>query len=495
LPAVTGNYTAQLTVKDTVSGLYTTAEFVVYVGSGTTGTVSPTFSAVGAMQVATGSNAVIPISASRPFGATNNTLHLNISGLPGMINVENYDATYLRLSANILWTAPSLPGVYVLTAEVGDLDGANTLVQIPIVVYQVPIINVTSPTSGALLSTGTTKTVSWNFTGTATNFNISLINSAGTPTTIANLIVNATSSYSYNWAISSALTQGNYTLKVCGTLSGQNICKQVPIFILKPLARQYPSGGETLQMDKSHLISWTGGLPSWYVKVELLNSSNQLIQTLISSTLNDGSELLKINFTNSFSPSTNYVIRITCTNCAAGTPGAAVDTGTFKLSRPANLVLNGSIEGDKYNGWKGWTSYEKWINTEPAADGVAFAKLMVGNVARSISQDSNIAISQGKSYRATAAIKTLNVSTGNPAYAVVQWRNSSGGLLSNVVTPVFGTTTGTTSGWMRISTPPLTPPLNAYKASIAVLTAGSVSGAPVGTGEASFDDITFWEVQ
>jgi hypothetical protein len=141
---IPGQYTAQVTAQDLVSGNIVTGEFLVVVQPGNGGSLfntSATIAPIGVQQVAPGGTLTIPVSASRPNAIANSSttdptppyLMLNINGLP-TATLTNLNGSITNVSGVVRWTAPTTPGVYMLDIVVSDAYGANTIVEVPVVV-------------------------------------------------------------------------------------------------------------------------------------------------------------------------------------------------------------------------------------------------------------------------------------------------------------------------------------------------------------------------
>ena len=176
----------------------------------------------------------------------------------------------------------------------------------------VPSFTVVSPGGGENWTRGAIQTIKWNSTESpGTYVKIELLK-PGKPN---QLIISSTlNDGSHPWLIPAVQAPGtDYKVKITSTInasnndtSDNNFTIPIPSFTVVS-----PNGGENWTRGTTRFINWTSTEnPKGYVKIELLKSGI-LSRTIVTSTLNDGSQTWTIPATQA--SGTDYKIRISST--------------------------------------------------------------------------------------------------------------------------------------------------------------------------------------
>ena len=184
-------------------------------------------------------------------------------------------------------------------------------------------LTVVSPNGREKWERGTTHAIRWKYTGSpGTNVTIELLKNGVLNRTITpSTSVGTSGSGSYNWLINSTQTLGSdYKIRITSTTNLAYNDTSDSNFTISPISSitvVSPNNGENWTRGTTKTINWTStGNPGAYVKIELLKAGVWK-STIISSTLNDGSNPWLIPVT--LTPGTDYKVRITSTTNAAYT--------------------------------------------------------------------------------------------------------------------------------------------------------------------------------
>ncbi len=138
----------------------------------------------------------------------------------------------------------------------------------------------------------------------------------------------------------------------------------------------FPNGGENWTRGTTHMIKWTStGSPGAYVKIELLKAGVWK-STIISSTLNDGSNPWLIPVT--LTPGNDYKVKITSTTNAAYTD---ISDNNFTIPVPSITVVSPNAS-EKW--MRGTTQTIKWNSSGSPRSYVKIELLKGGNFSRTI---------------------------------------------------------------------------------------------------------------
>jgi len=156
-----------------------------------------------------------------------------------------------------------------------------------------PTITVTSPNGGEIWQRGTTRTVSWSYTGSpGTMVKIALLKGGiEVGTIISSTSIGNSGTGSYTWSISSSGSTGSdYKVSVQSISqptvkdSSNNYFTLTSATTTPTITVTSPNGGETWQRGTSKTITWSyTGNPGSTVKIVLLKSGAE-VGTIIAST-------------------------------------------------------------------------------------------------------------------------------------------------------------------------------------------------------------------
>ncbi|MDD1674868.1 MAG: GPI anchored serine-threonine rich family protein, partial [Methanomicrobiales archaeon] len=158
---------------------------------------------------------------------------------------------------------------------------------------------------------------------------------------------------SFSWTISTALAAGSdYRIRITSTTNAAITDLSNAYFTIGSpptgtLTVTSPNGGEVWAPGSNHAITWTSsGTVGSYVKMEVLKGST-VVQTLSSSTPNDGSYSWTIS--TGLTSGSDYRIRITSTTNAAIT-----DISNAYFSIGSTPPPSGTITVTSPNGGQSW---------------------------------------------------------------------------------------------------------------------------------------------
>jgi lysophospholipase L1-like esterase len=166
-----------------------------------------------------------------------------------------------------------------------DTSAHFTLIGLP-----PPSITVASPNGGESWSAGSTRTISWTYTGSPGSYvRILLYKGSSLNRTIASYArIGSNGNGSYNWAIPSNQAAGSdYSIRVTSTSSSlYTDASNSQFTIVGPLPPSItvasPNGGESWSAGSTRTISWTyTGSPGSYVRI-LLYKGSSLNRTIAS---------------------------------------------------------------------------------------------------------------------------------------------------------------------------------------------------------------------
>jgi hypothetical protein len=186
------------------------------------------------------------------------------------------------------WTIPNTPSGICLV-KVSDTAGPTSDVSDTVfTIAEQRTVTVTSPNGGENWDEGTTRTITWTYTGTIANVDIDYSTNGGTSW---NSIVSSTpNTGSYNWAIP-AVESANCLVRVSDTETTAsdssdavfNMWKQPSITVTAP------NGGETWKRFTTQTITWTNTGNIQDVKIQYSQNAGGYWEDIVSSTPNNGS--------------------------------------------------------------------------------------------------------------------------------------------------------------------------------------------------------------
>jgi len=190
-------------------------------------------------------------------------------------------------------------------------------------------ITITSPNGGETWTAGTSKTITWSYTGSpGSTVKIEFLKGGVPFTTIASVPIGSGGKGSYTYSIWSGRTPGaDYKVRIQSTSQPTildmsdnyfTITSPLPTTTTTPsITITSPNGGESWVRGSGHPITWTtAGSTGSYVKIEVLKAG-VVAQTLSPSTPNNGTFSWTIS--SGLATGSDYRIRITSTSNSAYT--------------------------------------------------------------------------------------------------------------------------------------------------------------------------------
>ncbi len=225
-----------------------------------------------------------------------------------------------------------------------------------------PSMTVTSPNGGETWQKGSTRNITWSFTGDpGSNVKIQLYRRGSLNSTIASSVSTGSSGQgSYAWTIPGSLVEEQtYTVKI-SSLENSSISDASNSYFtiatseLPGLKLTSPNGGETWLSGTTHRLEWNySGNPGSYVTLQLFNKGNYS-RSVVSSTPVGYGERGSYDWTipTTIEPGSNYTIKIVSTaypDCYDSS------NGYFTINGAALPVINVvSPNGDET--WQAGTS-------------------------------------------------------------------------------------------------------------------------------------------
>ena len=220
------------------------------------------------------------------------------------------------------WTIPAnqTPGTDY-RIRVTSTNGAYTDTSDSDFTIAAPTITVVSPNGGETLTTGTTQTIRWSYTGNPGSYvKIELLKGGAVNRIIRSFAWKGSGENgSYNWHIPSTLVPGSdYQIRVTSTTyGGCTYTSDSDFTIAAPTVTVVsPNGGETLTAGATQTIRWTyHGNPGSYVKIELLKGGvvNRTIKSFVWKGT-DGTGSFNWRIPANQAAGTDYSIRVTSTS-------------------------------------------------------------------------------------------------------------------------------------------------------------------------------------
>jgi subtilisin family serine protease len=255
------------------------------------------------------------------------------------------------------WTVPDAPSGNCLI-RVSETDGDPSDVSDAVfTIYQGAAITVTSPNGGENWQAGSSHNITWTSTGTVGNVKIQYSTNNGSSWT--DVAASTANDGSYNWTVPE-VPSTNCLVRI-SEVDGEpvdvsnavfSICSQPTITVTSP------NGGEVLEVDSSHHITWTTTETVGDVKIECSTNNGSVWRTIAASTANDGS----YNWTVPDTPSANCLVRV---SEADGTP-ADVNDAVFAIVLPPSLTVTSPNGGEN---WQVGTAHNiTWDSTGPVGN-------------------------------------------------------------------------------------------------------------------------------
>ena len=221
-------------------------------------------------------------------------------------------------------------------------------------------ITITSPNGGETWTAGTSKTITWSYTGSpGSTVKVEFLK-GGVPITLADSVpVGSGGKGSFTYSIWSGQTPGtDYKVRIQSTSQPAiqdvsdnyfTITSPTTITTTPSITVTSPNGGESWVQGSGHTITWTtAGSAGSYVKIELLKAG-VVTQTVSASTPNNGAFSWTIS--SGLATGSDYRIRITSTSNSAYTD---LSNSTFSIT-PGTTTP--SITVTSPNGGEVWYKY------------------------------------------------------------------------------------------------------------------------------------------
>jgi hypothetical protein len=249
-----------------------------------------------------------------------------------------------------------------------------------------PSITVTSPNSGVSWTRGSSHIINWSSSGdVGTNVKMEVLKAGVVVQTLSSSTPN---DGTYSWTISTGLITGSdYRIRITSTTNAAiSNTSSIPFAIT--MANPAPSikvitpdGAESWIRGSSHTINWSSsGDVGANVKMEVLKAG-VVVQTLSSSTPNDGTYSWTIS--TGLSTGSDYRIRITSTTNAAISNTSSIPFA-ITMANPAPSIQVITPDGGEM--WKrGTTRTVTWDYTGDLGSTVKITRLQGGVEAGTIS--------------------------------------------------------------------------------------------------------------
>jgi hypothetical protein len=231
-----------------------------------------------------------------------------------------------------------------------------------------PSITVTSPISGANWQTGTTHTITWNYTALSGTVSISLLqggSQVGSAIKTVNVSSSGSGSGSCSWTVDSSLSPANnYQIQVSNSATGVSATSgNFTISVPTPaITVTSPISGANWQVGTTHTITFTYAnlTPGGTVSVDLLQggsikeniSSVQVNSSgsgsgscswTVDSTLNAGTYQIQVSNASATGISSNFTISVPSITVMAPASGAQWSRGQAHTITWSYTALTGTV--------------------------------------------------------------------------------------------------------------------------------------------------------
>jgi subtilisin family serine protease len=188
------------------------------------------------------------------------------------------------------WTIPQTPSSDCLV-RVSESDGEPADVSnavFAIVTEPQNTITIISPNGGESLYTGTNHEITWTSTGTIGNLFIQYSTNNGSSWTT--IVESTENDGSYNWNVPDN-PSANCLVRIAEKVMDNPSDTSDAVFsIISPfITVTSPNGGESLTLDSSHEITWTGAGPINNVSIDYSTNNGASWTVIVEATENDGS--------------------------------------------------------------------------------------------------------------------------------------------------------------------------------------------------------------
>lgn len=214
-----------------------------------------------------------------------------------------------------------------------------------------PNINITSPSSNNY-DKGCNMTIQWNSENIGNSVSVELVNTSNS--TVVIIADPTNNDGSLSWVVGTNengqypinIPAGNYKIKIYETGTGNGLDYSSTFQITDPnITIVSPNGGENYSLGSSLPISWSSDNFCGDVSIELVNTSNTLIEVIADPSTNDGSE----NWVISGIPTGSYKIKIYKTVSSGLSPVLDYSNNTFMVSDPSPQIDITNPSGGSYD--------------------------------------------------------------------------------------------------------------------------------------------------
>jgi hypothetical protein len=240
-----------------------------------------------------------------------------------------------------------------------------------------PSITVTAPNGGESWIQGSTHAITWTSSGdVGSNVKMEVLKASSVVQTLSSSTEN---DGTFSWTIPTTLTTGtDYRIRITSTThpaitDTSNAYFTITSGTTGSIIVTSPNGGESWVRGSNHAITWTSsGTVGSYVKIEVLKASS-VVQTLSSSTENDGTFSWTIPST--IATGTDYRIRITSTTHPAITDSS---NAYFTITSGVPITVTSPNGGEN---WKRGTNHTvTWTYTGSPGSRVNLALFKGGSL-------------------------------------------------------------------------------------------------------------------
>lgn len=251
------------------------------------------------------------------------------------------------------WTIPDTVSnlCLVRVSEIGGtpFDESNNVFSI----VSTPSITVISPNGGETLYVGSIKNITWTSTGTEGNVKIRCSTNNGDQWT--ELIASTENDGSYPWTIPGVAS--NQCLVEVSETDGSPLDTSDNVFSIEytpTITVTSPNGGENLDVDSNHTITWNTKGNVGNVMIQYSVNGGTLWDTIAQSTENDGS----FNWTVPDKPSDNCLVRISAGDPESGLSDTSNDVFSIVSPSLGSITVTSPNGGEKW--FVGSTHEIKW---------------------------------------------------------------------------------------------------------------------------------------
>jgi len=245
-----------------------------------------------------------------------------------------------------------------------------------------PVITVINPHTGTVWQMGTAYTIQWTNQGnTGSNVRIELYKGGSYQETIHSSTSNIGL---FSWTVGTKLTAGSdYQIRVNSTTvsAADDYSNYFTISDPPSMTVTAPNAGSDWQKGTTHTIQWSSqGNAGSNVRIELFKGASYL-QTLTSSTANDGSYVWHVS--SSLVAASDYQVRVASTTVSSADGYSAV----FTISEKPIITVTNPNAGSNWQ--KGSHQLIKWTSQNNAGSSVQIRLYKSGSYVSTIAASTN----------------------------------------------------------------------------------------------------------